>query len=107
MPRTRARRETETTFQHAVTELAALGGWRVFHAWLSVRSHPGWPDLVLTKPGQPVIYAELKLDGKQPTPAQQTWLEALAAATGTEVYCWRPSDWRAIAARLLPPEHPS
>jgi hypothetical protein len=87
---------------HAVCELAALGGWRVYHGWISVRSSPGWPDLVLTKPGQPVIYAEIKLDGKRPTPAQAAWLEALAQASGTEVYCWRPSDWPAIAARLLP-----
>ena len=100
-------RETEASFMRAVCELAAFGGWRVFHAWLSVRSHPGWPDLVLTKPGQPVLYAELKLDGKQPTPAQQAWLEALQSATGTEVHVWRPSDWSTIAARLLPTGHPA
>lgn len=86
----------------AVIDLAQLGGWKVFHPYLSIRSSPGFPDMVLTRPGDPVLYVEIKLDGKQPTPAQQAWLEALAQATGTEVYCWRPSDWTAIAARLLP-----
>ena len=100
MPRTRPR-ETEASFMRAVCELAALGGWRVFHPYLSIRSAPGFPDLLLTRPGEPVIYAELKLDGKQPTPAQAAWLDALAQATGTEVYCWHPEDWLAIAARLL------
>jgi hypothetical protein len=94
-------RETEASFLRAVAELAALGGWKVFHPWLSVRSAPGFPDLLLTRPDEPVLYVELKLDGKHPTPAQQAWLTALAAARGTEVYCWRPSDWPTIAARLV------
>lgn len=100
MPRTRAR-ETEASFMHAVCQLAALAGWRVYHPYLSIRSAPGFPDLLLTRPGQPVLYAELKLDGKRPTPAQAAWLEALHQASGTEVYVWRPSDWAAIEARLL------
>ena len=33
------------------------------------------------------------------TSAQRAWLEALAAC-GIETYCWRPSDFEAIAARL-------
>lgn len=97
------RRETEASFMRSVSELAVVGGWRVYHAWLSVRSSPGFPDLLLTRPGDPVLYIELKLGGKQPTPAQAAWLEALSQASGTEVYCWRPGDWPAIAARLLPP----
>jgi hypothetical protein len=89
--------------QRAVCGLATLGSWRVYHPWLSVRSSAGFPDLVLVhrEPGPPVIYVELKLDGKQPTPAQKSWLAALSQATGTEVHCWRPADWPAIAARLL------
>lgn len=94
-------RETEASFMRSVCELAALSGWRVYHGYLSIRSAPGWPDLVLVKPGQPVIYVELKLAGKRPTPAQAAWLEALQTATGTEVHCWRPADWPAIAERLL------
>jgi hypothetical protein len=94
------RRETEATFQRAVCELAALCGWKVYHPYLSIRSAPGFPDLLLTKSGQPIIYAELKLDGKRPTLAQQAWLEALQQASGTEVHIWRPSDWSAIEARL-------
>ena len=102
MARTRPHRETEASFMRAVCQLAALGGWRIFHPYLSIRSAPGFPDLLLTRPGQPIIYVECKLDGKRPTPAQQAWLAALAQASGTEVHVWRPSDWPAIAARLLP-----
>jgi hypothetical protein len=105
MARTRLR-ETEASFQRAVCDLAALTGWRVFHPYLSIRSAPGFPDLLLTRPGDCVLYVEIKLDGKRPTPAQQAWLDALQAATGTEVYCWHPEDWPAIAARLLPTPAP-
>jgi hypothetical protein len=96
-------RETEASFQHAVMELATLAGWKVFHPYLSIRSSPGFPDLLLSRPGEPIIFAELKVGNKQPTRSQENWLEALRQAQGCEVYCWRPSDWPAIAARLLPP----
>ena len=73
MARTRPRRETEASFQRAVCDLAALGGWRVYHGYLSIRSAPGFPDLVLTRPGDCVLYVEIKLDGKRPTPAQAAY----------------------------------
>lgn len=99
------RRETEQSFMRAVVDLAQVTGWKVFHPYLSIRSAPGFPDLLLTMPGQPVIYAELKLDGKEPTPNQQAWLQALSLARGTEVYVWRPADWPAIEQRLKAPRY--
>jgi hypothetical protein len=86
---------------HAIRQLAQLGGWKVYHPFLSVKSPPGFPDLVLVRAGDPVIYAELKLGGKHPTPAQAAWLDALRQAQGCEVYLWRPHDWPRIEARLL------
>lgn len=86
----RLARETEQSFMRAVTDLAAIAGWRVFHPYLSIRSSPGFPDLVCTYPGEPVLYIELKLDGKQPTANQQAWLRALSHARGTEVHVWKP-----------------
>ena len=92
--------ETEKGFLAAVVDVARLYHWRVYHPYLSVRSAAGFPDLVLVKAGEPVIYAELKRDDGRLTAAQAAWLEALRQARGTEVYCWRPADFSAIVARL-------
>jgi hypothetical protein len=57
-----------------------------------------------------MIVAELKSDGKHPTPAQQAWLDLLATVPGVFAYHWTPKDWgsgeivRTLVARFLP--HP-
>ena len=109
MPRTTRLAEREVDFQRAVIELARACGWKVVH-FRAARTLHGWrtpyegdpqfPDLILAKAEQPVIYAELKVGRKQPTGEQWIWLETLASATGTEVYVWRPTDWPTIQARL-------
>lgn len=92
--------EREQDFLKAVRQLARLFSWRCYHTWNSLKSEPGFPDIVLCKPGEPVIFIELKTAKGKLTEAQEEWLEALAQAKGTEVYCWRPSDWPEIEARL-------
>ncbi len=62
----------------------------------SRRAHRGWPDWVIgrrDRPGTPgtVIVRELKREGEDPTPEQQDWLDALAAA-GLDAGVWRPRD---------------
>lgn len=66
----------------------ALGLLR-YHTYRSQRSEPGFPDEVLV--GRKVLYRELKRAGKNPTTAQQKWLDKLAA-TGADVGVWRPED---------------
>ena len=71
----------------------------VHHHHDSRRSEPGWPDLVLLKPGTPgvrarLIVAELKSENGKLTAAQQLWLNGLSECIQT--YVWRPADWGRI-----------
>jgi hypothetical protein len=61
-----------------------------YHTHDSRRSPGGFPDLVCVGPGG-VLFRELKREGRNPTPAQQRWLDALTAA-GSDAGVWRPSD---------------
>jgi hypothetical protein len=99
----------ERDFQRTLIEYARLRGWRVYHArpaltqrgrWLTpVQGDVGFPDLVLARQGR-LIFAELKREGRKPTPLQQGWLEVLATCPCVEVYVWTPRDWNAIVEIL-------
>jgi hypothetical protein len=91
-------KQSEKHFMATVIGVARLYKWRVYHTRDSRGCEPGFPDLVMARDGD-VIFAELKLDGKKPTPAQQAWLDALPAAL-VGVYCWTPSQWAEIEERL-------
>ncbi|WP_038037334.1 VRR-NUC domain-containing protein [Thermorudis peleae] len=91
---------TEKAFTQQVIELARLLGWTVYHTWLSVRSPAGFPDLVLAKPGRPLILAELKSERGRLSPAQEQWLAVLRQVPGICVEVWRPSEWDRIVAVL-------
>jgi hypothetical protein len=98
-------RLTEKQFMAQVVALARLRGWRVYHTFDSRRSAAGFPDLVLCRGrDRRLIFAELKLDGTEPTPAQAAWLGELArlveAWPGLLVACWRPRDWAEIEEEL-------
>jgi hypothetical protein len=85
-------RLTEKRFQSAVVSLAQQFGYLSYHSWLSVRSSPGFPDLVLCRPATArtpgrLVFVECKAQGKAPTPAQERWLDALRS-TGVEAYLW-------------------
>lgn len=96
---------TEREFQSQVIQLASMYGWRVCHfrparmaggEWRTpIEGHPGFPDLVLARSGR-VIFAELKLDGQEPTFDQQRWLCAL----GQQAVVWRPVEWTRIVAAV-------
>lgn len=52
----------------------------------------GWPDLTMVNPRQRrTLFAELKAEGKDPTPEQEDVLTVLRLA-GAEIYVWRPAD---------------
>lgn len=99
MGRTTPPAPTERQFQAAVVEAVRLCGWAVYHTWLSARSAPGFPDLVLARPPR-LLFAELKRDGAGLTPAQTAWGALLAACPGVEYHVWRPGDWPAIERAL-------
>ena len=81
---------TEAEWARTVVEYAELMGWRVYRAWLSVRSPAGYPDLTLVR--ERVVWAELKAEEGKLTKAQREWEYALYFA-GANCYVWRPSDW--------------
>ena len=93
-----APRLTEKQFQRQVEQLAHTLGWSVYHTWNSMRSVAGFPDLLMLR-GPRCVVAELKVGGKQPTPAQQAWLAAFCAA-GIETYLWQESDMDGIVGLL-------
>lgn len=74
----------------------------------NVLGHAGFPDLCMVRRGR-VIFAELKMEGKEPTDEQQKWLEAgllplpdleQANRVFVKAVCWHPSDWDMIV-RIL------
>jgi hypothetical protein len=81
----------ERELQDAVMALGRYLGYRCYHTHDSRRSEPGFPDLVLARPGR-VVVAELKRETGRLTDDQQDWLERLGGA-GIECHIWRPSDY--------------
>jgi hypothetical protein len=95
---------TEAQLQDAIRELAQIRGWLFFHPYDSRRSTPGWPDLFLVHPRTgDVVVAELKSTSGRVSQAQQTWIDAFAAA-GVVVNVWRPTHLTGgqIARALTP-----
>lgn len=87
---------SEKEFQRQVVDLAAkIFGWETYHAWLSIHSPRGWPDLALCRPPR-LILAELKREKGTLSPSQERSIGLLRACPGVEVYVWRPSDLDAI-----------
>ncbi len=90
---------SEKEFQRQVTDLAKILGWEPYHAWLSIHSPRGWPDLALCRPPR-LILAELKREKGTLSPSQERWLALLRECPGIETFVWRPSDLEQIAAVL-------
>ena len=100
----------ESDFQETVIEMAELHRWRIYHVAnvkgrLRSETSKGFPDLVFARyttsrargrfSNKRLVFAELKLEGEEPTADQLIW-HALLRAVGEEMYVWRPSDWREI-----------
>lgn len=97
---------TEKQLQQAVIDLARTLGWRVAHfRSVPVKRGPtvrwetpvaadgaGFPDLVLVRDGDRVIFAELKVSGNKPSAAQQGWLTSLRRAKA-DVHIWTEREW--------------
>jgi hypothetical protein len=90
---------TEAELQSSVLDLAGHRGWLSYHVFDSRRSAAGFPDLTLVR-GDRLIFAELKREGRHPTPAQRAWLAALGTVTAVESHLWRPSTWPDIERAL-------
>ena len=102
---------TEADLQHSIVLAAREFGWLAYATYRSLRSEPGFPDLVLVKPPR-VIFAELKTTkgklskghwnkaGSRWLPGQDDWGEAFRWCPGVEYALWRPADLEAIYRTL-------
>lgn len=90
---------TEKEWLRQVQDLARILGWETYHAWLSIHSPRGFPDLALVRPPR-LILAELKRQSGKTTPAQDHWLDLLQRCPGVEVFTWRPADIERVAEVL-------
>ena len=98
-------RATEAEWYENVRALARMGQWSLYHAHDSRRSAAGWPDCVFLRVdpafGPPtLLFRELKLAGKRPTPSPRAWLDGLVAA-GQDAATWTfPADWELAVETL-------
>jgi len=95
---------THKAFQAAIVRLAQAHAWKAHYTANSRKSPAGWFDLILARPGDPLLIAELKVGNDTLSPDQQDWLRILRAVPGIEVYVWHgPDAWPQIDARLTQP----
>ena len=100
---------TENDYMQTIIEAARAYKWLVYHSHSSLRSEPGFPDLVLVRPPR-VLFIEVKTDhaklrpgyqGKTRwMPGQQEWLIALGACDKVRAMVARPSEWAEIEKAL-------
>lgn len=82
-----------------IVPLARTLGWLTYWTWNSKHSPSGFPDMALLHPAwERMVFAELKMVGKHPTPAQQEWLDGIGALQGitgglVRRFVWTPADW--------------
>ena len=103
---------TEADLQRSVIICAREMGWLAYNTFRSMRSEPGFPDLVLVRPPR-VMFLELKTAkgrlrkghwnkaGSRFLPGQDAWGEALDDCPGVEYMLVRPADLDAVYAKLM------
>lgn len=98
----------EAAFQDKVVQFAKDAGWLVNHtyrsrvgggAWRTTTSSPGFPDLVLLRPGRQVVL-ELKMPGNHASDDQNRWVAMFQSVPGVEAFVVYPADWPEIVALL-------
>lgn len=83
----------EKHFTQSVRKVARQLGWMEYHTYSSLKSTPGFPDLVLAKPNKMIIFAELKMPNGKMTDYQKQWEQVLRASAGCQYFLWKPKDW--------------
>lgn len=85
---------SEAQLQENVLSGAKTLGWLRYHTYMSKRSQPGFPDLVLLHERQQrCVFAELKRERGTQSPEQIEWERALRSLGYIEYYLWRPRHW--------------
>lgn len=86
---------TEREYMQIIIDAARGLGWLCYHTHDSRHSERGFPDLVLCR-GDRLLAIEVKREGRDLTPAQQVWCDALERAGAAVYRPVRPSDYDAI-----------
>ena len=92
-----SRQHPEQDLSQFVYDAVKTFGLLGYHTYRSKFSEPGYPDWNII--GRYQIIVELKDTGKNPTPAQQNWLDAFKKI-GVPVFVWRPEDKDEIITTL-------
>lgn len=93
------RAKPEKEWQGEVVALLQWHGWSVYHAWSSLHSEAGFPDLFcIHKRTGDRFGAELKREGGVLSEHQLRWM-ALFDLARIDWYCWRPSQISEVIAR--------
>ena len=92
---------SEKDWQKYVISKALYNGWTYYHPPDNKPCNgriqkivAGFPDLVLLK-GSKITFVELKTETGKTSLAQKEWLAKLAA-TGSDVFVWRPSQYKEV-----------
>lgn len=93
---------TEKALQQQIIDLAEITGWWTFHVRDSRGSNPGWPDLVLLRPPNLILW-EVKTERGRVRPEQQAVIDALMQVEHVSTGIVRPSDWPSVEAVLRVP----
>lgn len=110
-----ALRATELECEATIIDAAKLFGWRVHgerpavsRGWSTpIKGDPGWPDLVLARPGR-LLIVELKRKPNRVEPAQQVWLDLLSTIPGVQTQVvWVPEELDALCALLAAANRPA
>ena len=80
----------EKDLQAQLVALVEMLGGLSYHTYDSRRSVAGYPDLTIVTRDRRLIFAELKVEKRQPTDHQWAWLRALP---NHQAYLWRDTDW--------------
>lgn len=92
---------TEAEWQQQVIDLAHACGWQHLHIrrsigkgkrWTTTTNIVGWPDLVLMRPPDGLLFVELKTEDGKVSPEQSTVLDFLDRFAFASAHVWRPSD---------------
>lgn len=90
---------TEDQLLAGLIEHAQFHGWLAYHTHDSRRSAEGFPDLVLLRPPDLILW-ELKTEKGKVSAEQQVWLDRLAEAHTIEAALIRPADYDRCLQRL-------
>ncbi len=95
--------KSERHFQTAICNLALVNGWLVYNhpdsRKANVASTPGFPDIVLAKPGV-LVFIETKMPKRHPSEDQQRWIDALKTAF-IRCFVAYPDDYEMVRSIIL------